>query len=473
MSGEDLYRVLGLSQDASAEDIRSAFRRLAKQHHPDQGGDAEAFKLIQRAYHVLSDETRRAAYDATYIDGAALLDEVRGTAAEYVVFPTEAAADAVTLYAAATHAASRLECAPRLVIRSPVKRCGKSRLLDVLSQLVADPLLTVDISAAALVHSLDPFDPPTVILDEADAIFGRALRGDEKAEHLRGLLNAGFGRGRPYKRYNASTRQVEDCPTFALAILACIGGLPDTIEDRAVVITMGRKTPDEKVRRYRRRDQPRIRTLGEQLSAWVLPRARMIGDAEPALPDALNDRQQDAWEPLLAVADAAGGDWPKRAATAALELAAEVEADTSLGERLLADLRDVFGDADAMHGDAILAGLLKISEAPWGDYYGKPLNARGLARLLKPYGVASVQVRVGGEGRKGYRRDHLHDAWTRYLSPSRGGSETSEPSETPQVSGLPPVSVSDGKRNRNLDTPSDLQCFGVSEVSDTPPGSGQ
>ena len=89
-----------------------------------------------------------------------------------------------------------------------------------------------------------------------------------------------------------------------------------------------------------------------------------------------------------------------------------------------------------MHGETILNALHKISEAPWADYFGRPLNARDLAKLLKPYGVASVDVKVDGTNSKGYRREHLHDPWTRYLPPAAGGSATSATSATGQVNEL-------------------------------------
>ena len=65
------------------------------------------------------------------VDGAALLDEVAGALSRYVVLPTAEATVGVVLWIAATHAAPAWNCAPRLVIRAPEKRCGKSRLLDV------------------------------------------------------------------------------------------------------------------------------------------------------------------------------------------------------------------------------------------------------------------------------------------------------------------------------------------------------
>jgi hypothetical protein len=387
------------------------------------------------------DEARQAA-EAAGSDGAAVLAEVRAVLTRYVVFPSGEAADAATLYAAATHAVRHLEFASRLVVKSPVKRCGKTRLLDVLGQLVHAPLISADISAAALVRSVGD-NPPTIILDEADATFGKGLKGDEKAEHLRGILNAGFGRDRPYRRWDIMTRSVESCPTFAMAVIAGIGSLPDTIEDRAVIITLRRKARGERVEKYRiRRDKPRVTAVGDRLAMWVEPVVEQVGSAEPGMPDGLNDRAEDVWEALLAVADLAGGDWPSRARAAAVVLSSDDETDTSMGARLLADLRDVFGGADAMHGEVILDALHKISEAPWGDYYGRLLNARDMAKLLKPYGVASVDVKIDGVNRKGYRRDHLADPWTRYLPFADVGSATSATSATAQVTEGAPVAGS-------------------------------
>jgi hypothetical protein len=394
---------------------------------------------------------------------------------KYVVFPCPEAADAATLYAAATHAMPRLEFAARLVIKSPVKRCGKSRLLDVLAQLVRRPLLTSDISAAALVRSINDDNPPTLMLDEADATFGKALKGDEKAEHLRGILNAGFGRDRPYRRWDVTTRSMEDCPTFAMAVLAGIGSLPDTIEDRAVIIDLRRKSPAERVAKYRtRRDKPEVARAGQELADVIGPYAEMIGDAEPDMPPGLDDRAEDVWEAMIAVADLAGGDWPARARKAAAGLSGNgTAADATLGERLLADLHDVFGDAGAMHVETILGKLHEISEAPWGDWYGRPLNARDLAKLLRPYGVRSLGVKLGGLTLKGYRREHLHDPWTRYLPPASGGSVTSVTPVTAQVN-------DGGQGNGNLFDPTPVtsampltsEVTEVTEVTEPPVSKG-
>jgi hypothetical protein len=369
------------------------------------------------------------------LTGAETLDLVHGTLTRYVVFPCPQAADAVTLYAAATHAMPELEFAARLVLKSPVKRCGKSRLMDVLGQLMHKPLITSDISAAALVRSVSEDDPPTIMLDEADAIFGKALKGDEKAEHLRGILNAGFGRDRPYTRWDITTRGLEDCPTFAMAVLAGIGSMPDTIEDRAVVLTMRRKAPGETASKFRlRRDKAKVKKVGDRLAAWAGPRAKELGDAEPKMPEGLNDRAEDVWEALLAIADAAGGTWPARARKAARVLSDEAEEDAADSMRLLADLRDAFGQQDKLWTQVILDKLHRIPEAGWGDWYGHPLKDRELARLLKPYGVRPRPVKIDGDVKRGYYREQFAKEWDSYAL-EREGSATSATSVTAQVSG--------------------------------------
>ena len=61
---KDYYKILGVNRDASEEDVKKAYRKLAHKHHPDKsGGDEEKFKEINTAYQVLSDKEKRKQYD--------------------------------------------------------------------------------------------------------------------------------------------------------------------------------------------------------------------------------------------------------------------------------------------------------------------------------------------------------------------------------------------------------------------------
>ncbi len=329
------------------------------------------------------------------------------------------------MWTAATHAQPAWEHATRLVISSPLKQCGKTRLQEVIAGTAHNVLRTINISPAALVRSIDEKDPPTLVLDEADSVFA-TRRGErsEGAEDLRGILNSGHSRGWPYVRWDAAARRPESCPTFAMAAIGGIGSMPDTIEDRAVVIPMRRRAPGEKVSGYRsRRAVPTLHDLRERLHEVITAHLDELAAAEPDLP--VDDRPADVWESLIAVADLAGADWPRRARLACQILTGAAEPDeASISERLLADLASVFTRYDAIGTatyveEIFTADLLKylhqIEEAPWGDWYGRELTGCDLARLLRPYGIRSRNVRIGDGQGKGYRSCDLAEAWFRYL----------------------------------------------------------
>lgn len=349
-------------------------------------------------------------------NGADLLDELRDKIRHYVILPDDYAYDAVTCYIAATYGVPAWEHATRLMIVSPEKRCGKSRLLDVIEATCFDPLITVNISPAALVRSIKE-NPPTLLLDEADTVFGK--KAADNNEDLRGILNAGHQRSRPYIRWDAQARTTEKCPTFSMAVLAGIGDMPDTIMDRSVIVRMRRRAPHERVAPYRRRrDEPPLRALGDRIGEWLRPQLDRLARCVPDMP--VEDRAADTWEPLMIVADAAGGEWPKRIREACEQMVKEADADAAGGthaRRLLADLEQVFGDARNLYTTTILERLHKLEDGPWSNYYGRQLTSNDLANLLKDYRVKPVDVREpGAPNRKGYRRDDLYDVWTRYLS---------------------------------------------------------
>jgi hypothetical protein len=123
-------------------------------------------------------------------NGAELLDDLLATYKKYVAFSDEYAPVAATLWTAATHTLPAFECAPRLAITSPQKRCGKTRLLDVIAGTCHRSLATSDATVAPIFRSLGGDHPPTPIIDEADTIWG-SKKLAEQNEDLRKLINAG------------------------------------------------------------------------------------------------------------------------------------------------------------------------------------------------------------------------------------------------------------------------------------------
>jgi hypothetical protein len=273
-----------------------------------------------------------------------------------------------------------------------------------------------------------------LLFDEVDTIFGRHGK-DDPAEDLRALLNAGHRRGATIPRCVGAQHDVADFPVFAACALAGLGDLPDTLMSRSIIIRMRKRSPAEKIEPFRRRlHRARGIQLRDRLTVWCSTVSDEVRDAWPDMPAGVTDRQADVWEPLLAIADAAGGLWPDTARSACSALVKVGESrEASLGVKLLQDLRQVFTEFEVMSTEMVLDKLHRMEESPWGDLRGKPLDARGLARRLRQYDITSVKVKVDGKALQGYRREHLHDAFVRYLPPLNPESvEPVEPVEPPR-----------------------------------------
>ncbi len=355
-------------------------------------------------------------------DPARLLDALVGFCRRYVVL-SAAQADALALWALHTWTIGAFDSTPYLSVSSAEKRSGKTRLLEVLSLLVLDPLPAVNATEAALFRSLEE-RPRTLLLDEVDAIFGPKAHDHED---LRALLNSGYRRGVPVLRCvgEGSRMTVQSFDVFGCKVLSGIGSLPDTIADRCIRIRLKRRAPGEHVERLRQNRPPDdAAILREQAKAWAEEHDQRLQDARPSLPDALDDRAQDAVEPLLAIADLAGGIWPERARAALVELRRgdESSVEASLGVELLTDIRAAFDldAADRLSTTALIERLAADDEGPWLDWRGGGhVKPRTLGRMLGTFGVSSRAVRFDdGNVAKGFLREQFTETWTRYLSPS-------------------------------------------------------
>ena len=178
------------------------------------------------------------------------------------------------------------------------------------------------------------------------------------------------------------------------------------------------------------------------------------------------------WEPLLAIADIAGGEWPQRAREAGLALAVASETETADADVrlvLLGDIRDIFAtafptghvghqavregrpdDGPRLASKRLLDALHGLEERLWSVWgrAKKPLTGKALSDLLKPYGVRSNDVRIDGAAAvKGYYLRTFEEVFTRYLPRSgisssqgptnpgkQGESEVFERSDKPSLS---------------------------------------
>jgi hypothetical protein len=335
------------------------------------------------------------------------LDLLEGYLRRYVSYPSDHALVAHVLWIAHTHMLDRFDTTPRLAFMSAEKESGKTRALEITALFVPEPVMSISASPAVIVRLISR-GRCTILYDEIDGVFGNAKVQEANCD-LRSILNGGYRRGTKVYRCNTSGKkvEVEELDAFAAVAVAGLRQLPDTLASRSIFIQMRRRAPDEEVQPFRHRyDTAQAKPILEALTEWCA--SRDAGPVEPDVPAGIIDRAADCWEPLLVVADEAGGDWPSRARAAAVYLMKSA-ADESMtpGVELLAHIKEAFGDEDRIWTKTLLRRLCDRDESPWRDVRGKELDDRGLGKRLKPYGIKSGAVRIGDARQRGFFHHRL------------------------------------------------------------------
>jgi hypothetical protein len=366
------------------------------------------------------------------VDGAQLLNMIAGAVRRHVVMNYHGC-HIVALWAVHSYVTKHFTNSPKLFIHSAVKGCGKTTLLDVLSRLVARPMLSSSITTAAVFRIIAMYQP-TLLIDELDAF----LRDNNE---LRGVLNSSHRYDGVVHRVVGENLEPREFKVYTAVALASIGALPSTLIDRAITVDLKRRRAKEKVESFRINKTKHLDDITRRIVRWVDDNGARLTGAEPDMPAAIINREADNWLVLLAIADLIGGRWPKRARAAALQAHADIVKDEgdSLLELLLRHIRDVFdemGDeCDRIWSEPLAYKLAAIVPSPWAEYGkgGSPITTNKLAWLLKKLkmGIAPEDVRIGDTNRKGYHRHQFEEAWQRFLGGSSSTRVAPEQQEIP------------------------------------------
>jgi len=347
------------------------------------------------------------------IDPSTLLTDITVTIRRFIVCDEEVS-HAAALWVAMTWFIDVVNVAPLAVITAPEKRCGKTLLLSLLKFLSRRPIIASNISPAAFFRSIDKWQP-TLLIDEADSF----MRDNEE---LRGVINSGHTRESAYViRTVGDNHTPKRFSTWGAKVIAGIGHLPNTIMDRSITLSLRRKLPDEIVERLRDAEPGLFDELSAKLARFAEDYTEEVRQARPPLSHSLNDRAQDNWEPLLAIAMSAGNEWLQIGTKVALKLSGGEDVTQTIGTELLADIQEIFAEqnADRIWSEKLIEALCTDKEKPWATYSkGFPITPRKLADKLKTYGIRSKTIRIGSDTAKGYERNQFTEAFSRYVTPS-------------------------------------------------------
>jgi putative DNA primase/helicase len=332
------------------------------------------------------------------------------TLERHIVF-TQVASTAAALWVLHAHAHDAAEHSPNLVFSSPTPRCGKTTALKLLSRVLPKALCSANVSPAILFRVTETYHP-TLVLDEADTM-------NKDNHELRGILNSGHERDQAFVwRCVGDDHNPKQFSTWAAKVVGLIGRFHPTLEDRSIRIEMKRRLPTEKIVRVPR-SKDAFDELKRKCARFAADNLEKLREADPDIPEELNDRARDNWRPLLAIADAAGGDWPAWAREAAVKLSATDDDSDVIGVQLLGDIRSLFDreNGDSLSSVYLAEELAKLEDRPWPEFnHGKtPIMPAGVARLLKPFKVGPRKVTVSGRQVQGYSPAMFKFVFRRYL----------------------------------------------------------
>ncbi len=377
------------------------------------------------------------------VNGAELVEDLRRFISSYIVASKEAVL-AATLWVITTWTLDAFSTAPILNITSPAKRCGKTRLLEILSMVVKKPLAASNISAAAVFRAIDKWSP-TLLVDEADTFLATN-------EELRGVLNSSHYRSGAFVvRVVGEQLEPKQFSTWCAKAISGIGKLKaDTLEDRSIRIPLKRKARGDSVDRLVHSEaEARTRNIRARLSRWSKDNLRELTRQVDGtdLPHELDDRSQDNWRPLLTIADMTG--LGAEARKVAVHFGANQE-DDSGSVLLLQVIRDLLDGREAIESERILEHVLEREDLPFQEWRkGKAISKNGIARLLKPYGIRPKQIWFAGGKTRGYRLEDCIEAFGRYLPVQTGRTGRSQQNQQ-DTAGTKPV---EGEGSTGLKTP--------------------
>jgi len=347
------------------------------------------------------------------VDGNKLALEIRGLFKKHCVLAA-GGVDAIAIWCMASYTINAFRIFPKLCLSSPVKRCGKTTTLEIVSGLVRKQLTASNVSTAVLYRAIEHWQP-TLLIDEADTF----LKGNEE---MRGVINSGHRKSSAFV-YRVDGEGAAMVPkqfsTWAPMAVAMIGEPPDTIVDRSIMVMLRRKQSNEFIHKLPIDPSKEWYEMRQKCQRWYNDNHQKLQQAEPTIPKIGNDRAEDNWLPLMAIAELLGGDWPAQIKSAMLAIENDkMDNDDDPKVKILVDIQQAFTEknTDRLSSQDLVGYLLSLEDRPWGEWRnGKEMTKRSLANLLAPFKITATQFRNRYDKHRGYKLEQFTDTFSRYL----------------------------------------------------------
>ena len=321
---------------------------------------------------------------------------------------------ALTLWVFGSYCFDAFNIFPKLLITSPIKRCGKSTVLKILFCITHRALLASNASAASIFRGVDLWKP-TLLIDEGDSF----IKNDEE---LRGIINSGHSKETAYVlrvEGDSNNRTPKRFSTWSPMAIAMIKNPADTILDRSIVIHLRRKLSSEHVTRWGMNNYEKFKILRQKLKRWANDNFMALKNSEPSIANIGNDRAADNWVLLTAIAKLLGSEFLKKAEISMRKLIV-IDDEECISVKLLCDIKSIFEtmNISEIHSDILVSKLIALADSFWAEYKNNaPITKNGLAKILRSFGIKSKQLWINEQNKNGYKLIDFQDVFIRYIHP--------------------------------------------------------
>jgi len=368
-------------------------------------------EIIEEQYY--EDLLKERARNYEGIDGTELISWMANTIMRYVAIDVKDAF-VVSLWILHTYLQESFEVSPYLLISSPTKRCGKTKLITLLSKLSCNALYSSNISPAGIYRIIELEKPLTLLIDEFDAVYNDR---SETGEAFRGILNAGHYKNNAYV-IRVDNGKPSKFSTYCSKAIAKIGNFPETIEDRGIKIEMERKRPDLKLEKIPQ-GKDAFFELKVAIFWWINTHKEEIEKAYSEI-DILveNDRARDNFLPLLAVAKVISDELFQAIKTI---FEGKKYEENEIEIQILRDIKEVFEEKgiNEISTSELIEELCKDDTKPWATFSnGKPITPHKLGRILSKFHIQHHYTKdSNGKKVRGYSLDSFKNVFEKYLTP--------------------------------------------------------
>jgi len=300
---------------------------------------------------------------------------------KYIIIHDRVIAPIVPLWIAFAWVIDIATFSPILIFQGGDTEMAKSAASEVVSLLTPRAYMLVEPTGPAFYRFVDRLRP-SLFLDDADKLL---LRRPDLAH----IVNSSWKRGNYIPRTDAHgvVHLFDAFGPRCLNGIDLLAHLAPATRTRCITIDMLPALEEEKDQitsmRYAAEDENFV-ILRRKFLRWATDNMAVLKSAKPKMPDGFFSRLEENYHLLFAIADLAGGDWPKKARAAAIKASRE-HSEPSLGKRLLAILFDLSTRYGVLLTSKELEQLVPAEDDEFANYHGHSINKYEIAALLKPY----------------------------------------------------------------------------------------